>query len=151
MVYAEWLLQRQQQAAGVWTGQPGVELPEALQVWQSESTGKAAVVSEETEGKTVSGIRQQTDEREMEPAAQLLEALEAGRWQLAGAAAAAGRQTRLTGSATADPVQMHPRRRTETGMSPSAWSAQPAAPVWRESDSMQAFSRYFERDARRYG
>lgn len=150
MVYAEWQLLRQLQTAAAWTDEPAVELPQVPANWAAAverrlEPGQAGPSPAET-------IRPARADTAQAQPGRLLQVLEQGRYQMSAAAAALMR--RQPASSAVDPAGASNQRAWTAPRWPESagpWPGQSPALTRHPAGSMQAVSRYFERDARRYG
>ena len=150
MVYAEWQLLRQLQMASAWTDEPTVALPQVPENWAAAAEQRLdpGLVEPSQAEKTRYA---QTDAAQAQPG-QLLQALEQGRYQMSAAAVTFMRRKQAVSTAGPDGAS-NPRAWAAPRWPESAepWMGQSPALTRPPAGSMQAVSRYFERDARRYG
>ena len=151
MVYAEWQLLRQLVTASSWTDEPAVEVPQAHLSWQQAAAQASASGQDEVPAAKTPARPGAADTQ----AGRLWQTLEQGGWQMARAAAALASQ-RAAGHPAAEGTAgragaRRPQQATVWAGAPDRYGAVSAQAAWYPAGSMQAVSRYFERDARRYG
>ena len=149
MVYAEWQLLRQLQMAAAWTDEPAVELPQVPASWNAAAAGTAQPeLAAQDPAEQLLAAQQESEP--ISPAQQLLQQLQQGAYQVQSAAFARRQPAVLTAGpdGASNPRTWAAPRWPESA---EPWPEQPTALTRRSAGSMQAVSRYFERDARRYG
>lgn len=149
MVYAEWQLLRQLQMASAWTDEPTVALPQAPASWNAAAAGTAQpeLAAQDLAEQLLAA---QQESAPISPVQQLLQQLQQGAYQVQSAAFARRQPVVLTAGpdGASNPRAWAAPRWPESA---EPWTGQSPALTRHPASSMQAVSRYFERDARRYG